>query len=383
MSWSYLNPILEKLSNNSTLLGKYWVSIVIFRFVILNTFIESIWSDEFSNFLCNTKEIGCEHLCFNKFTPISNIRLWGLQLLCISLPAGLYLIYVWHLVVKIENLDGKLEVQVEKPPKLRSSQSNESLNLRRTTLEKDPLQKEDDPLAVGSVYSGFSNFRDSRRNSRAYGNNFSHYRKPHAMSHSQKRPTFTAATQNKIRHPTAPDLTQNFSHSNMNYIPDWYIKPAKKNSKKYLEYEKIKKSIVPVDLQKHMFQKQKNERNIWKFYYLQVLLRGLLDGVFVYLQYFIYPYDRKIPKIYECLIPEACTPHSIDCYVSRPFEKTLFFHYMGLSSVLCIFVSLLEFYKLGIVRLFYLIFYGPKKDLKAAVTMRKESSGEQLQINVG
>ena len=35
--------------------------------------------------MTNVLLLGCENVCFNEFAPISNVRLWGLQLLGIVL----------------------------------------------------------------------------------------------------------------------------------------------------------------------------------------------------------------------------------------------------------------------------------------------------------
>lgn len=103
MSWRYIDPLLEKLSKHSTIITKYWVClVVIFRLTIL-AFAERVWSDEQKEFKCNTKEVGCDNVCFNRFTPLSNVRLWGLQLLALCIPSALYLVYIWHLVSRAQH----------------------------------------------------------------------------------------------------------------------------------------------------------------------------------------------------------------------------------------------------------------------------------------
>ena len=66
-------------------------------------FADRVWSDEQKEFKCNTKEIGCDNVCFNRFAPLSNVRLWGLQLLSICIPVSLYLVYIWHLVSRAQH----------------------------------------------------------------------------------------------------------------------------------------------------------------------------------------------------------------------------------------------------------------------------------------
>uniref|UniRef100_F6RGR4 Gap junction protein n=1 Tax=Ciona intestinalis TaxID=7719 RepID=F6RGR4_CIOIN len=99
MSWKYLDDVLLRLSKNSTLLGKYWIAtVLLLRLVVLTVFGESVWSDEQREFTCNTKQPGCENVCFNTFAPVSNVRMWGLQILAVSVPGALYFVYVMHVV---------------------------------------------------------------------------------------------------------------------------------------------------------------------------------------------------------------------------------------------------------------------------------------------
>lgn len=103
MSWRYIDPLLERLTKHSTIITKYWVClVVIFRLTML-AFADRVWSDEQKEFKCNTKEVGCDNVCFNRFTPLSNVRLWGLQLLALCIPCALYLVYLWHLVGRAQH----------------------------------------------------------------------------------------------------------------------------------------------------------------------------------------------------------------------------------------------------------------------------------------
>ncbi|KPP59418.1 gap junction alpha-8 protein-like [Scleropages formosus] len=67
----------------------------IFRILILGTAAEFVWGDEQSDFVCNTKQPGCENVCYDEAFPISHIRLWVLQIIFVSTPS---LVYVGHAV---------------------------------------------------------------------------------------------------------------------------------------------------------------------------------------------------------------------------------------------------------------------------------------------
>ena len=57
----------------------------------------------------------------------------------------------------------------------------------------------------------------------------------------------------------------------------------------------------------------------------------------------------EVPAVYECRDTTVCTQHVnangegyVPCYISRPYEKTVFLRYMGTLSGICLLVSILE-----------------------------------------
>ncbi|XP_036029835.1 gap junction alpha-6 protein-like [Onychomys torridus] len=97
--WSTLDQLLEKAQPYSGAGGKIWLQILfIFRILLLETAIESAWSDDQLNFHCNTLQPGCENVCYDQAFPISHVRLWVLQIIFVSLPTLLYLAYVFYVI---------------------------------------------------------------------------------------------------------------------------------------------------------------------------------------------------------------------------------------------------------------------------------------------
>ncbi|XP_007892922.1 gap junction beta-2 protein-like [Callorhinchus milii] len=90
MNWDLLHSLLSGVNKYSTSLGKVWLSVIfLFRLLVLVVAAESVWGDEQSDFICNTQQPGCRNVCYDRFFPISQIRLWVFQLLSVSAPSFL------------------------------------------------------------------------------------------------------------------------------------------------------------------------------------------------------------------------------------------------------------------------------------------------------
>ncbi|KAF0887371.1 CXA1 protein, partial [Crocuta crocuta] len=103
--WSALSQLLDQVQNYSNPGGKVWLSILfIFRILLLGTAVESAWDDEQFAFHCNTRQPGCENVCYDKSFPISHVRFWVLQIIFVSVPSLLYLVHVFYMLRKEHNL---------------------------------------------------------------------------------------------------------------------------------------------------------------------------------------------------------------------------------------------------------------------------------------
>ncbi|XP_053269190.1 gap junction gamma-1 protein [Pleuronectes platessa] len=86
------------------------------------------------------------------------------------------------------------------------------------------------------------------------------------------------------------------------------------------------------------------EDGLMRIYVFQLLARSLLEVAFLCGQYFLYGF--AVPPIYMCA-DQPC-PHSVDCFVSRPTEKTIFLLIMYVVSMLCLALNVWEMLNLGI-----------------------------------
>ena len=46
------------------------------------------------------KQPGCENVCFNKFSPISHVRFWGFEIIAVSLPSIIFIVFAAHEVAR-------------------------------------------------------------------------------------------------------------------------------------------------------------------------------------------------------------------------------------------------------------------------------------------
>ncbi|XP_048414209.1 gap junction beta-2 protein-like [Stegostoma tigrinum] len=122
MDWHSLQSLLGGMNKYSTSLGKVWFSVIfIFRVLVLVVAAETVWGDEQSDFVCNTQQPGCRNVCYDRFFPISHIRLWVFQLLFVSIPSFLIGMHVRQrkkckMNIKIFNQNADLQkVKIDAP----------------------------------------------------------------------------------------------------------------------------------------------------------------------------------------------------------------------------------------------------------------------------
>ncbi|KAG9282279.1 connexin 28.8 [Astyanax mexicanus] len=95
MNWGFLENVLSGVNKYSTVVGRIWLSVLfIFRILVFVAAAEQVWKDESKDFVCNTQQPGCENVCFDHFFPISQVRLWALQLIMVSTPSLLVALHV-------------------------------------------------------------------------------------------------------------------------------------------------------------------------------------------------------------------------------------------------------------------------------------------------
>ncbi|KAM3860479.1 gap junction delta-4 protein [Diretmus argenteus] len=91
--------IFISINRSITLMGKLWLMVMIFLRVLILLFAGyPLYQDEQERFVCNTIQPGCANVCYDRFAPISLFRFWLVQLVTLSLPYMVFVIYVVHKV---------------------------------------------------------------------------------------------------------------------------------------------------------------------------------------------------------------------------------------------------------------------------------------------
>ncbi|KAG6924638.1 gap junction gamma-1 protein-like [Chelydra serpentina] len=98
--------------------------------------------------------------------------------------------------------------------------------------------------------------------------------------------------------------------------------------------------------EKHDGRRRIRQDGLMKAYVLQLLCRSVLEVAFLFGQYLLYHFE--VSPSYVC--SRGPCPHTVDCFVSRPTEKTIFLLIMYTVSGLCLFLNLLELCHLGVGR---------------------------------
>ncbi|TRY84389.1 hypothetical protein DNTS_025474 [Danionella cerebrum] len=235
--WGFLEHLLEEGQEYSTGIGRVWLTVLfLFRMLVLGTAVESAWDDEQSDFVCNTKQPGCEAVCYDKAFPISHFRYFVLQVIFVSTPTIFYFGYV---ALRTRN-ETKLE---EKP-----EEDGKKQRLRKTNEFTLEVIKEEDE--------------------------------------------------------------------------DGHGKETAKRSK-VLEPPKLKGKLLCA-------------------YAASIILKVLIEVAFILGLWILYGF--VIYAKYEC--QRFPCPHTVDCFVSRPTEKTIFTVYTQVIAVVSIVLNIMELFHL-------------------------------------
>ncbi|XP_042314807.1 gap junction beta-2 protein [Sceloporus undulatus] len=94
-----------------------------------------------------------------------------------------------------------------------------------------------------------------------------------------------------------------------------------------------------IDIEELKNQKFHIEGALWWTYTSSIFFRIIFEVVFMYMFYFIYR-GYKMPHVVKC--SGFPCPNTVDCFISRPTEKTVFTIFMLAVSGICILLNVLE-----------------------------------------
>ncbi|XP_067229363.1 gap junction gamma-1 protein-like [Chanodichthys erythropterus] len=120
------------------------------------------------------------------------------------------------------------------------------------------------------------------------------------------------------------------------------VEPSEKDTKAASKDKSATASSVPDT--KHDGRRRIKRDGLMKVYVLQLISRVAFEIAFLFGQYILYGFE--VAPSYICT--RSPCPHTVDCFVSRPTEKTIFLVIMYVVSILCLVLTVLEILHLGI-----------------------------------
>ncbi|XP_042349668.1 uncharacterized protein LOC121948350 isoform X2 [Plectropomus leopardus] len=133
----------------------------------------------------------------------------------------------------------------------------------------------------------------------------------------------------------------------------------------------------PKELEHIKSQKFQITGALWWTYMISIIFRIIFEVAFLYIFYLIYP-DFKMVRLVKC--DSYPCPNTVDCFVSRPTEKTIFTVFMLAVSGVCVLLNLAEvIYLIG--RACKRCLRGPEDESKVAWISQRLSSYRQNEIN--
>ncbi|XP_014409541.1 gap junction alpha-10 protein [Camelus ferus] len=109
------------------------------------------------------------------------------------------------------------------------------------------------------------------------------------------------------------------------------------------EQQRIDRELRKLEEQKRI-QKVPLKGCLLRTYVLHILTRSVLEVGFMIGQYILYGF--QVQPLYKCTQPPC--PNAVDCFVSRPTEKTIFMLFMYSIASISLFLNVLEILHLGI-----------------------------------
>uniref|UniRef100_A0A8C2WD72 Gap junction protein n=1 Tax=Chinchilla lanigera TaxID=34839 RepID=A0A8C2WD72_CHILA len=109
------------------------------------------------------------------------------------------------------------------------------------------------------------------------------------------------------------------------------------------EHQRIDRELRRLEEQKRIHKVPLKGR-LLRTYVLHILTRSVLEVGFMIGQYILYGF--QIQPLYKCTRPPC--PNVVDCFVSRPTEKTIFMLFMHSIAAISLLLNILEIFHLGI-----------------------------------
>jgi len=293
--WHVVEKYLEQTGKHSTLIGKYWITMfLVLRLLILFSICEAAFGDV--GLECDTKTPGCEKMCINQFYPIAPGTYWGVQMLFVSLPIMIFMVYCSHKQEKIV-IARKLKKAAIAAEKEKTKKEIE-VQLKKLKEDQETLARKKD--VAEQLY-------ETPHGKRLTGKELEHL-------FSQEEDRLQKLEEDLL---AGLDSEEKMEEENKD---DKATKSSGKDN-----------STPP---------------KLFLGYAAMVFVRTLIEALFIAGYFYLYVWKWIMPETYQCN-REPCND-VVTCYVERPKQKTIVIWIMFATGCITVLVGLMELWSLGI-----------------------------------
>ncbi|KAM9240068.1 gap junction alpha-10 protein [Leptosomus discolor] len=127
------------------------------------------------------------------------------------------------------------------------------------------------------------------------------------------------------------------------------------------EHRRVERELRKLEEQKKV-NKAPLRGSLLRTYVLHILTRSVVEVGFMIGQYLLYGFH--MPPLYKCTRPPC--PNTVDCFVSRPTEKTIFMVFMNSIAAVSLFLNILEIAHLGLKKIQKSLYGRPRRPASPA-----------------
>ncbi|XP_059687685.1 gap junction alpha-10 protein [Gavia stellata] len=121
------------------------------------------------------------------------------------------------------------------------------------------------------------------------------------------------------------------------------------------EHKRVERELRKLEEQKKV-NKAPLRGSLLRTYVLHILTRSVVEVGFMIGQYLLYGFHMS--PLYKCT--RLPCPNTVDCFVSRPTEKTIFMVFMNSIAAVSLFLNILEIAHLGLKKIQKSLYGGPR-----------------------
>ncbi|KAM6126851.1 gap junction alpha-10 protein [Pterocles gutturalis] len=122
------------------------------------------------------------------------------------------------------------------------------------------------------------------------------------------------------------------------------------------EHRRVERELRKLEEQKKV-NKAPLRGSLLRTYVLHILTRSVVEVGFMIGQYLLYGFHMS--PLYKCTRPPC--PNTVDCFVSRPTEKTIFMVFMNSIAAVSLFLNILEIAHLGLKKIQKSLYGRPRR----------------------